>query len=120
MNKILIKFALCFAIMSLASVAGLAQGRGRGNGNGRRFDVFADRDYRGNRRRNQDWKCGKFVNCHDARDGRWDRSTRATRARRNGMLSATSSNVGDRRYRMTDYWRRRHLSTTTYRRWHER
>jgi hypothetical protein len=22
--------------------------------------------------RNSDKKCGKFVNCHDARDGRWD------------------------------------------------
>jgi hypothetical protein len=22
--------------------------------------------------RNSDRKCGKFVNCHDARDGRWD------------------------------------------------
>jgi hypothetical protein len=22
--------------------------------------------------RNNDRKCGKFVNCHDARDGRWD------------------------------------------------
>jgi hypothetical protein len=22
--------------------------------------------------RNMDRKCGKFVNCHDARDGRWD------------------------------------------------
>ena len=33
-----------------------AQGRGRGRGRG--ADV--------------DKKCGKFVNCHDARDGRWD------------------------------------------------
>lgn len=30
---------------------------------------------RGRRGRGRDWndrKCGKFVNCHDARDGRWD------------------------------------------------
>ena len=30
---------------------------------------------RGKRGRGRDWndrKCGKFVNCHDARDGRWD------------------------------------------------
>jgi len=40
--------------LSIASPA-LGQGRGRGRGhNG--FDK----------------KCGKFVNCHDARDGRWD------------------------------------------------
>jgi len=25
------------------------------------------------RHRDRDWKCGKFVNCHDARDGRRDR-----------------------------------------------
>jgi hypothetical protein len=34
----------------------LAQGRGRGRGRGH----------------DQSGKCGKFVNCHDARDGRWD------------------------------------------------
>ena len=33
----------------------MAQGRGRGRGNS-----------------NWDKKCAKFVNCHDARDGRWD------------------------------------------------
>jgi hypothetical protein len=53
-----------FGMLTLAAVALLtfvsvgdvsAQGRGRGHGNGR-------------------WgnKCDKFVNCHDARDGRWD------------------------------------------------
>lgn len=26
----------------------------------------------GRGRDNRGWKCGKFVNCHDARDGRWD------------------------------------------------
>jgi len=53
-----------FAMLTLAAVAFLtvlsvsnvsAQGRGHGHGNGRWGD-----------------KCGKFVNCHDARDGRWD------------------------------------------------
>jgi len=33
-----------------------AMGQGRGRGRGRGFDK----------------KCEKFVNCHDARDGRWD------------------------------------------------
>ena len=83
MNKILIKLALCVAIVCLATAAALAQGRGKGNGNGRRFDVFADRDYRGHGRRNQNWKCGKFVNCHDARDGRWDRGDRRRNISRN-------------------------------------
>ena len=27
---------------------------------------------RGRRVSHEDKKCGKFVNCHDARDGRWD------------------------------------------------
>jgi hypothetical protein len=35
-----------------------------------------DDDSRRDHRRDDDWrrekKCGKFVNCHDARDGRWD------------------------------------------------
>src|SRR5215470_5355426 len=35
-----------------------AQGRGNGKGNGGGPDM--------------DKKCAKFVNCHDARDGRWD------------------------------------------------
>jgi len=43
--------------LSVSSPA-LGQGRGRGHGQG----GFG----------NYDKKCGKFVNCHDARDGRWD------------------------------------------------
>lgn len=31
-----------------------------------------DRGRNGRGRDNRRWKCGKFVNCHDARDGRWD------------------------------------------------
>jgi hypothetical protein len=31
-----------------------------------------DRGRRGRGRDHNNWKCGKFVNCHDARDGRWD------------------------------------------------
>jgi len=54
--------AAALALLLLLSVSGdaMAQGRGRGRGHGRGgFDLF-------------DRKCGKFVNCHDARDGRWD------------------------------------------------
>ncbi len=39
-------------------IISLAQGRGNGKGNGAGPNL--------------DKKCAKFVNCHDARDGRWD------------------------------------------------
>jgi hypothetical protein len=39
-------------------IISFAQGRGNGKGNGGGPDL--------------DKKCAKFVNCHDARDGRWD------------------------------------------------
>ncbi len=36
--------------------------------------AFADKRDKGQGRHHdkRDRKCGKFVNCHDARDGRWD------------------------------------------------
>ncbi len=34
--------------------------------------AFGDRRGRGRGRNLDGRKCGKFVNCHDARDGRWD------------------------------------------------
>lgn len=46
--------ALVLMLVLTMSADALGQGRGRGRGEGL-----------GN-------KCGKFVNCHDARDGRWD------------------------------------------------
>ena len=53
-GKALILFAL-IVVLTMPAVS-FAQGRGRGRGHGA----------------NLDWKCGKFVNCHDARDGRLD------------------------------------------------
>ena len=56
MIRVLMLTLLAAAMITLMSVSDVsAQGRGRGHGNGR-------------------WgnKCDKFVNCHDARDGRWD------------------------------------------------
>jgi hypothetical protein len=47
-------FTIVLAIVLPATTLG--QGRGRGRGRGPDLDK----------------KCGKFVNCHDARDGRWD------------------------------------------------
>jgi hypothetical protein len=54
----LMRIAVIAMILTMAMpITSLAQGRGRGRG--RNFD-------------RSDKKCGKFVNCHDARDGRWD------------------------------------------------
>jgi hypothetical protein len=49
---LLFALALLFAVPAIS----LAQGRGNGRGQGPNLDK----------------KCAKFVNCHDARDGRWD------------------------------------------------
>jgi len=89
-----------FVMLTLAAVALLmtlsvsdasAQGRGRGHGNGK-WD---------NGRGNSHWKwgnkCDKFVNCHDARDGRWD--NRGPRQR----LSWRS-----RRFQNTRFYRSQH------------
>ena len=87
-------FAL--AILMVMPVISLAQGRGHGYGRGR------------GRGADLSWKCGKFVNCHDARDGRWD--GRGPN-RRNGIFVARGTNVRYRnRYSTNDYWRRRHLN----------
>jgi hypothetical protein len=47
-----------FGLMLIVASPTSSFGQGRGNGNGRGP--------------NMDKKCAKFVNCHDARDGRWD------------------------------------------------
>jgi hypothetical protein len=56
-SMIILTLLLAVAIPATA----LGQGRGRGKGHGR-SGIFGS----------QHNKCGKFVNCHDARDGRWD------------------------------------------------
>src|SRR6478672_3816647 len=50
--------AVLFAVLVVlgSSIVSYAQGRGNGRGAGANIDK----------------KCAKFVNCHDARDGRWD------------------------------------------------
>jgi hypothetical protein len=57
---------LLLAVVIPATAFG--QGRGRSHGRGGIFGSQHD-------------KCGKFVNCHDARDGRWD----GRGPRRNGV-----------------------------------
>ena len=80
---------LTVAIPSATTFAqGRGHGKGHGNGNGD-WSNRLDRDrstnfWRNTRNRNYtrhyNKKCGKFVNCHDARDGRIDgRGPRGTR-----------------------------------------
>lgn len=74
---------------------------------------------RGRRVSRLDKKCSKFVNCHDARDGRWDRrgpnrraSLRDRTFRRNRRNRDSDRRVRIRRDRDRDFsrdtiWRRR-------------
>lgn len=100
-------------IICVVSASAFAQGRGRGNGHGRNADIFSNGRF-DNRGRNQNWKCGVFVNCHDARDGRVDgRGPRTSRINRNNSFTSRGDRVGYRnRYNMNDYWRRRHVTST--------
>ena len=73
-KKLLGAAALMLMLILSVSADALAQGRGRGHGRGG-FD-------------NEDRKCGKFVNCHDARDGRWDgRGPRRNTTLTNGIYT---------------------------------
>lgn len=56
-----------------------------------------DRGRHGRGRDNRRWKCGKFVNCHDARDGRWD-----SRGRRQGQFGRFDDLARFRRARLRD------------------
>ena len=122
MSLVLQRIVLCMVVVGTVSAAGFAQGRGKGKGWGRRSDVFAGRDYRGSNWRNQNGKCSKFVNCHDARDGRVDgRGPRQTTGFWRNRSYARGSSVGYRnRYSTNDYWQRRHLTygTRYNRRWY--
>jgi hypothetical protein len=75
---------LAVAIPLTASAQGNGRGRGHGEGN-RANSVWRNRDNNDNwQHRSSTWrnnkKCGKFVNCHDARAGRVDgRGPRGTR-----------------------------------------
>jgi hypothetical protein len=78
-----------------ASSDAMAQGRGHGRGNAH-FDK----------------KCEKFVNCHDARDGRLDgrgpdRDRFDNRYRRHGHNRDFDNDSWRRRHRNSDDWRRR-------------
>jgi hypothetical protein len=101
-------FSMMILTLSLAVLlptTALGQGRGRGHGQG---GIFGDSHN----------KCGKFVNCHDARDGRWDgRGPRGTRVGniswRNGFRTRRHRNFDNDRFIIRnrrvnrDYWRNR-------------
>ena len=93
-TRSLILGAVAALLLAVAMPAtALAQGHGHGNGKGRGNGDWSNRieTNRSNRDWNRDgirssnWpnynkKCGKFVNCHDARNGRLDgRGPRGTR-----------------------------------------
>ena len=62
---------------------------------------------RGNSERHLDKKCGKFVNCHDARDGRWD------------GRGPQRDNRSFRNWHSSDRWsHRRHYDQFGRARWH--
>jgi hypothetical protein len=107
MRSTIFRIGFSIVVLSLVAASAVAQGRSRGRGS----DVFFDRHNARNsfegRGRDQNWKCGKFVNCHDARNGRWD-------GRGPNRNFARGANVGyRRRYNMNDYWQRRHLTYRT-------
>ena len=91
---------LVLCLLMVVSVATDAMGQGRGRRASRGFDK----------------KCDKFVNCHDARDGRWDgrgpnRRTNHFRRRRNRDRDFDNRSWR-RRHRDRDFnddrfWRRR-------------
>ncbi len=71
------------------------------------FAVSTDANAQGRGRRASNWgkKCSKFVNCHDARDGRWD--GRGPQRSRFGITNVFGRN---RRDRDSDRWERRRRS----------
>ena len=80
---------LVLTLLMVVSVATDAMGQGRGRRGSRGFDK----------------KCEKFVNCHDARDGRWD-------GRGPNRRSGFENTFRRRRNRDREFnsirWRRRH------------
>lgn len=61
-NRNFLAILIMGLLLLIASPTSFGQDRNRGR----------DRDWNNNWSRNNK-KCGKFVNCHNARDGRWDR-----------------------------------------------
>ena len=81
---------LAIMVMALLlSAAAPITSFGQGHGRGRDRDNSSNRGWSKHNR-----KCGKFVNCHDARDGRWDR-----RGPRGDRVANINPNIHFRRNR---------------------
>lgn len=90
-RMVFIAFVLAIALPMVA----LGQGRGRGRGRGP----------------DPDKKCGKFVNCHDARDGRWDsRGPRQSDFRRGAFTERHERHRGFRHFEADNRFRSRRWS----------
>jgi hypothetical protein len=105
--------ALLLAVAVPSTTLAQGKGRGRGHGNGdwsnRVEHSRSNRDWRDsigrnrNYNRHYDKKCGKFVNCHDARNGRWD----GRGPRRNRLGNVVWRNRLRNRTNTNDFWRNR-------------
>lgn len=78
------------AILLIIPATAFSQGRGRGR---------ADNG--------QNWKCQKFVNCHDASDGRWDGRGPRRRVDDDLLYRRGRGRYDDERYRYGSYRNRR-------------
>ena len=124
MRRSLLRIICSVAIGCVVASTALSQGRGRGIGLGRKSDVFVNsHDARAGRwdrsGTSQSRKCGKFVNCHDARNGRWDgRGPRINRvALRNRVLVPRGSRVRfNRNVDRDEFLRRERLNRLEMRR----
>ena len=95
---------LVLSLLVILSVSSAAMGQGRGRGRGVS---------------QLDKKCAKFVNCHDARDGRWDgrgpnrdrdltsRVFRRYRRNRDNDVVSRRGRGRDRDFDRNRFWRRR-------------
>lgn len=96
-TKISVLTAMLFAlIVAIAAPAtAVAQGNGHGRGRGNAHDRGSDHD--NNRRSNYNKKRAKFVNGHDARDGRLDgRGPNRLGVWRNGVFVPRGTRVRNR------------------------
>ena len=82
-RKVILFGIAIFALMLALTLPLTAFGQGHGHGRGRGPDLGK--------------KCGKFVNCHDAREGRWDGHGPKQDGLRNGI--SFRRNRRDRRFR---------------------
>jgi hypothetical protein len=85
---------IVLTILLAVALPATALGQGRGGGHGR-GGIFGSSHN----------KCSKFVNCHDARDGRWDgRGPRRTSSIGNILIGSRTRHRRNRDWRQDD-WR---------------